>query len=122
MITKLLRHTRFWQGIALLAADTFFFSSTNPSKVVSIILMLGFLLLTATLYYLVGLALSAGRLYGLSFGRHHRRFALFATGAVAGMLALPSIGELSVRDALVLVPLALVLYIYLGYGRLKTQT
>ena len=84
--------------------------------------MLGFILLTATLYYLVGIVLLAARLYGLSFGRHHRRLALFATGAVAGMLALQSIGELSVRDALVLGPLALVLYVYLGYGRLKTQT
>lgn len=122
MIIKLLRHTRFWQGIALLAADAAFFGTTNPGRVVSIVLMLGFLLVTFSLYYLVGLLLSAARLYGLSFGRHHRRLALFATGAVAGMLALQSIGEFSLRDALVLGPLALLLYVYLGYGRLKTET
>ena len=119
---KLLRRSRFWQGIALLGVDTVFFTVTNPAKVTSSVLMLGFLLMSLSVYYLVGQLLTAVRLYGLSFGRHQRRLAVFATAIIAGLLALQSIGELSARDALVLLPLAVVLYVYLGYGRLKTDT
>jgi hypothetical protein len=116
---KLLRHSRFWQGMALLIADGLFFGLTNPAQVVSMGLMVGFLLAAASLYYLCGVCLAAGKLYGLSLGRP-RRVAAFAAGISAGLLALQSIGELSVRDLLVLTPLVLVLYIYLGYGRYKS--
>jgi hypothetical protein len=116
---KLLRHTRFWPGVVLLIADGLFFGLTDPARVVSTGLMVGFLLAVASLYYLYGLLLAAGKLYGLSFGRP-RRSAVFATGISAGLLALQSIGELSFRDILVLSPLALVLYVYLGYGRHKS--
>lgn len=114
---KLLRHSHFYQGITLLAADGLFFGLTNPGQVASSELMIGFLLLVATLYYLYGRFLAAISLYGLSLSRRPRRVALFATGVSAGLLALQSIGELSFRDILVLGPLALVLYVYLGYNR-----
>ena len=122
MILKLLRHSRFWQGIALVAVDGLFFSTTNPTRVVSSVLIGGFLLLIVSLYYLYGLLLAAVRLYGLSLGRRSRRVTLFATAITVGLLALQSIGELSFRDILVLGPLAIVLYVYLGYGRFKPET
>jgi len=116
---KLLRHTRFWQGLGLLVADGIFFTLTNSSRVVSSLLMLGFLLLVISLYYLYSWLLAAAQLYGLPFSSHRRRLTLFVTGVSACLLALQSIGELSARDGLVLLPLAVVLYIYLGYGRAK---
>lgn len=122
MIKKLLRRAHFWQGLALLAADSLFFGMTNPRRVASSLLIVGFLLFSLSLYYLFGGLLAAARLYGLSFGRHRRRLALFVTGGTAGLVALQSIGELSFRDILVLGLISLVLYIYLGYGRLKTPS
>jgi hypothetical protein len=119
MIKKLLSHARFWQGLSLFIADVLFFGMTDPRRVVSSGLMLGFVLLVLSLYYLLLGVLAAARLYGLSFGRHKRRLALFMTGAASGLLALQSIGQLSPRDILVFGLLAVLLYAYFGYARLK---
>jgi hypothetical protein len=112
---RLLINKQFWLALAIVAMDGMFFTMTNPSKVVSIVLMVGFLLLSLTLYFFLGRLLSLTSLYGISLGRHRKRLAFFATGIAAGLLALQSMGELSTKDALVAVPLALVLYFYLSY-------
>jgi hypothetical protein len=119
MIKKLLRHAHFWQGLTLLIADGLFFGMTDSRRVISSGLMLGFGLLVLSLYYLSLGLLAFIQLYGLSFGRHRHRLALFMTVGAAGLLALQSIGQLSLKDILVLGLLAAILYTYLGYGWLK---
>jgi hypothetical protein len=114
---KLLTHPRIRVILILLVADSVLFSLTNPDNVPSLMLAGGFLLLTATLYCLaLGLMAIAGW-YGLSTSRHRRRFARITTGVVASLIALQSIGELSMRDVLVLLPLAVLAYLYVSYGR-----
>jgi len=107
--------------IGLVALDGAFFMLTDPRQVASIVIIIGFLLLSLTLYLLISRLCVASQLYGLPFGRQSHRIALFGTGVIAGLIALQSIGELTVRDMLVAVPLSTVMYLYFSYGRAKAR-
>jgi hypothetical protein len=121
-IMKLLPHTHFYFLLTVLALDGAFFTTTNPGKVAPVTLMIGFLLLALTLYLLLGRALAVCGFYGLSLGRHRQRLAVFCTAGLGGLLALQSMGELNSRDMLVLLPLAVILYVYVSYGRARAST
>lgn len=117
-IMKIVSRSQFWSLAALLAADTVFFATTDPHEVPSFILIIGFLLLTATIYCAVRGLLALIRWYGLlPSDSHRRRLARVVTGLAAGLIALQSIGQLGVRDILVLLPLTLLAYLYITYGR-----
>jgi hypothetical protein len=122
LFIKLLRHVRFWVILAIAAVDITFFTMTDPNKGSSIMLMAGFILFILSLYYLINRLLIVGVLYGLSIGMHTRRLALCITGVIAGLLALQSIGELTTKDALIFAPLAVIMYVYLSYGRIKLDS
>lgn len=107
------RHT--WQIIIILVLDGLIFGGSNSRSAPSFLLMAGFLLLLATIYQLFYGLLSMARLYGLKFKRQNR-FGLYVTGAVGLLVALQSIGELSPRDVVVLLPLAGLGYLYSAYG------
>ena len=83
-------------------------------------LIVGYLLLCATLYYLFDGLLSLGRLYGVPV-RHKKRFLRTAILLAGGVIALQSIGQLSPRDILVLAPLSILLYLYVAYARSTRQ-
>jgi hypothetical protein len=107
--------------LLLVLADLLFFSFTNPSSVASFVLIIGFLLLIATLYWLVRLAVT-GICFYIPALRHTRgRLTIFITGIIGALLALQSIGQLTTRDAIVIVPIALVLYVYFMYARSKMR-
>jgi len=108
------KHT--WKFAGLAAADGIVFGFTNAVSVPSFVLMVGFLLLSVTFYYLIRGLLTFVGLYGVSV-RRKRRLAAVMTGAVSGLVALQSIGELNSRDVLVLVPLMLIGYVYTSYGK-----
>lgn len=103
--------------VALLAIDAVFFTRTDAQRVTSVTLIVGFLLLSVTIYLCLRRLAAVGRLYGLSFGRHERRFALFGTGVIAVLIGLQSMGELSRRDIFLGLPLLAALYLYFSYGR-----
>lgn len=105
--------------IGLLVVDFLFFSTTHPARVNAAFLIVGFGLLIASLYVVVDKLLSVFKLYGLQFGKHQKRVAVFTTVVVGGLVGLQSMGELGLRDAIVAIPLAFVLYLYLSYGRPK---
>lgn len=107
--------------IGLLALDGAFFTLTNPNQVDSLVLIVGFLLLSLTSYLLVSRLCVVSQLYGLPLAKQSHRVALFGTGVIAGLLALQSIGELTLRDLLVVVPLGIVMYLYLSYGKNKNR-
>lgn len=112
---KVNQYKKFWQIIILLAIDAAFFSSTNASKVAPIVLIIGFLLLLVSCYLVIYALLSAARLYGLPL-RHKKQFAVFLSLIAGLVLALQSIGELSLRDILVLLPLVTIGYLYTMYS------
>ena len=118
---KVLLHRKVWLIAGLLALDSAFFSVTDPHKVTAVVLFVGFLLLTATVYLCLQQLVSVAKLYGLPFSQHGRRIALFGTGVAATLIGLQSMGELSRRDLLVTVPMAIILYVYLSYGKAKAS-
>ncbi len=114
---KVLFNRHFWLVLGLITADSLFFGLTNPARVASFVLIFGFLLLAITLYYIWKGLFAIASWYGLPIRRHNKRLAQLVAGITIGLLALQSIGELSTRDVLVVLPLAIVLYIYTSYGR-----
>jgi len=112
---KVTHHRHFWQAITLLVLDIAFFTKTNASQVAPIVLIIGFVLLVLTCYELLYGLLSVARLYGLPI-RYKQRLALYLSGVAGLILALQSIGELTPRDVLVLLPLATLGYIYGVYA------
>jgi hypothetical protein len=111
------RSRKRWPIAALAIADLAVFGVTSPHSAPSIVLFIGFLLLAVSFYVLLLGALKLVAWYGVSPGRHRKRFIRLMTGVFSGLVALQSIGELSTRDVLVVLPLALLAYLYLSYGR-----
>ncbi len=110
-IPHIFTHRSVWQLGALCIADGIVFGGTSASSVASPMLITGFLLLAATAYQLLRVLITLASLYGLQVKRS-RRLAVSLTGLASGLVALQSIGELSSRDALVLLPLAIIGYLY----------
>lgn len=116
IMKKILTRSQAIQLSGLLVADSLVFGMTNPNQVPSIMLIIGFLLLSATAYYVYLGLLSVLKLYGVPI-RYKKRLLKAATGLTAGMVALQSIGQLVVRDVLVLSLLTGMLYLYTAYAK-----
>ena len=114
---KILAQSKLWQITGLIVADLLFFGTTNPANVPSYMLVVGFLLFTATFYYFVLGILRLGKWYGLGFSKKQVRMARIITAVVAGIVALQSTGQLSSREIYVLIPLAMIAYVYMSYVR-----
>ncbi len=119
---RVIKHLHFWVLIVLLTADILFFSVTNPQKGSSIMLMMAFLLLAVTLMYICKGIMQLLSLYGFSFSKNNKRLPIYVSGVAIGLMALQSIGELSIKDTLIFIPLTIILYIYLTFGRMKIET
>ena len=101
---------------ALVTLDVALFSTTDVTKVPSVVVMIGFILLALTIYYLFTGLFSLGRFYGIEVKRQ-KPLVTYVTLVTAGLLALQSIGQLSQRDVLVLFPLAMLAYLYSAYAK-----
>lgn len=119
-IFKTIHSHHGWQSIGLIISDIIYFGSTNIAKIPAFMVILGYLLLIFSLYTLLYYCLGFIRLYGVPINRK-RRLAMYITGAAGLLVALQSIGELSMKDVLVMLPLALVGYMYLSYSRANEQ-
>lgn len=116
---KVLSHPHFWRISGLLLIDGLLFGLSDPQRVPSPMLAIGFILLVITLYQLMVGLLMAANWYGLPGRAHRRRQARVSTGVISGLIALQSIGELGLRDVLVLLPLAVIAYLYVSYAKAK---
>ncbi len=102
---------------SLIVGDAIVFGAWNPDSAPSLVLIIGFLLLIANVYALSLGLLKLASWYGLMPSKQLRRLARIATSLFGGLIALQSIGELSPRDVLVLLPFVLLTYLYVSYGR-----
>jgi hypothetical protein len=120
----LLGHHKFRAVVLLLVVDSLFFSFTNPQKVASWLLIVGVLLLLYSLYYALLGILAVAVWYGLPAGKQPARLAKVIVGMVGFLVALQSIGELSARDVLVLLPLGVIAYLYSSrvFWRVQAET
>ncbi len=115
---KHLTKPHYWFAPLFIIIDIVFFGFTDPSKVSSMLLIIGFLLMAATLFAVLRLFARFLTLYGVP-RQFANRFMGILSGAGALCLALSSVGELSVRDIVVILPLAVLLYVYLFYTKAK---
>jgi hypothetical protein len=106
---------------ALFVLDTLFFSLVNPTKTYAVVIIVGFLLLTITIYVLIDFILAVSERI-IPFSAHaKRRMALALTLVLSLLLALQSIGQLTTKDVLAIVPLAIVLSVYFSYVLKKSS-
>ncbi len=101
---------------SLVVADLLFYGNTNEHSVPSYLVIIGFLLLALNIYFVSFVVLSLLRLYGLPI-KHKKRLAKYITGAASIIIALQSVGQLSVKDVLVLLPLTILGYVYVNYTK-----
>lgn len=106
-----------YQRIALLLlVDCLFFGFFAPQSSAFIVIP-ALLLVILNIYVLVKVLLYVvGRFVTLKT-QVARRITVILTGSVSILLALQSIGQLTLRDVLTLIPLMTVLYFYLSYTR-----
>ena len=119
---KLYKRSQFWQASGLMTIDIVFFSLTDPLRVPSALIIIGWLLLAVTLYAGSRWLIRALSAYGLPVHARPSRSALILSGIVSGLLALQSIGQLTTRDIVVLTPLTVVAYLYFSYGEPAAET
>ena len=102
---------------ALIAADCLVFSTVNPRHAAATWLITGYVLLGLTIFalaHLLGLTL---RSYGATAQTLGTRALRYGAAAVVLMIGLQSIGQLTAKDVLTLLPLVIGLYLYIGYGK-----
>src|SRR5437868_2170716 len=111
MVKKLLR------GGVLSGIDIVFFSIYNPQNSSPVVSIVGFLLLSATLYTLLqALVAVINKQFGITFRNQSKAISIVTL--VTGLLvAMQSIGQLTVKDVLAFIPLTLILYFLLTYSK-----
>lgn len=101
--------------LALFIADALFFSFVNPANAYAIIIIIGFLLLIVTIYSIVDFLLALGERI-IPFSLNTKKRIAVAVTLVSGLLiAMQSIGQLTYKDILAVIPLVLVLSFYFSY-------
>ena len=109
--------------LPLLLADIVFFGLVDPTNSNSFMIIVGCFLTAMTIYVMIlGLTRLLAVFLTMSY-RTQRRFSIFATLILVFLILMQSIGQLSLRDVLAIVPLMVVLYIYLTYtSRTKSRS
>jgi hypothetical protein len=107
--------TRSLAGLILV--DAVFFGLTNPSKVPAVLLIAGFALIVVNLYALSLGLVALSRWYGISLGAHSKKIVLIITGFTGALIGLQSMGQLSVRDLVILMPFVAIGYFYSSYQK-----
>lgn len=121
-LSRILRFHRYWYVLGLLLADGLFFSFTNPTKAVSQLLIVGFVLLAVSLYVLLALIGRALVTYGGLSRATTTRVSRLTAVVLIILLGMQSVGQLSPRDVAALVPLVVVGYVYLAYARRQRES
>lgn len=120
--TKVSKHGKRSIGITLVAVDVVFFGFTDPHAVQSQLLIVGFLLLSLSLFFGSYAVMELAAKAGFDIGRRQRKAAAAMAGVMALLVALQSIGQLSFRDMAVVVPFAILAYAYVSYGKSLQQS
>lgn len=113
-----LKHAKVVTFLAIFIVNILFFSLTNPNKVNSVYLILGFVLLTILIYSLLDIFLLLIGKSGLRL-KNTNRIAGFIAVLIGLLIALQSIGQLTLIDVIVVLPLWLIGYVYLTYIKVR---
>jgi hypothetical protein len=102
---------------ALLVADCLVFAFVDPRQASAPWLIAGYILLGITFFSLAGLFANSLKGYGDRAQKLGRRFLRYGAAIVVALVGLQSIGQLTLKDVVTLLPLAVLAYWYLGYGK-----
>lgn len=97
--------------------DGLFFGFIDPRKAAAPLLIVGFVLLSLSIYMTWQGFLKIFTQAGLPFRSAATKLTGVTTSLTVIVVALQSMGELTFRDLAVIMPLSLVAYFYLAYGR-----
>lgn len=113
---RLLRNYQVQMVVAILIVDGLFFSFTKPVTASSLVLIAGFALLVVTAYLMLRLffALVGALVPAIARQKH---LVLFITAIFGVMAALQSLGQLSIRDFIVVLIFASFIYLYGSYTK-----
>jgi phosphate/sulfate permease len=100
--------------LALSVAAIIFFSVTNPARVPPIVFMIGFGLLLGIVYCGVRLIARLGNLKARLTSAQYAGFVFSATVVPVLLIALQSLGQLTVRDAVTLLLIFGIGYFYIS--------
>ena len=101
--------------LAVTVLDSLFFSLTTPNTNNSLLIIAGICLLAAGAYVWSGIfVLAVSAVWPLTRPTG-RRLVIFLTVVSTLLLVLQSIGQLSWHDAAVIIPFAVMLYVYIVY-------
>lgn len=108
---RLLKNAQVKYLLSFLGVDILFFGITNPYKISLGLLMIGIALVSLTVY--LSLNIYTRLLFPNSKSRH--ALVVIFSIVISFLMAMQSIGQLTSRDALAVIPLGLVLYVYVYY-------
>ena len=100
--------------------DITFFGLTTPSSANSVTVIAGALLLGAGTYVWLGLLVRLIAAFYPMALNVQRRVLIFLTLLSLSLVLMQSIGQLSGRDVLTLLPFAIALYAYISYATVRT--
>jgi hypothetical protein len=113
-------YKKYLQAFCLIIIDVIYFKSVNTNQAPSCMIIIGFVLLVISFFYVIYTLLGLAKLYGLNI-RRRKRLSSYITALFGSMIALQSIGQLSPRDVAALLPLAIIGYLYSGYIKTSGQ-
>ncbi len=109
------RIRKFMQLSALFVLDVLFFGLIDPAKAYAVVVIVGFGLLVATVYVIVDFLLLLIEKLAVITPMARKRLLSGATMLFALLVAMQSIGQLTVKDMFAIVPLVVVVAFYLSY-------
>jgi Ca2+/Na+ antiporter len=115
--TKFFEAIKTYRRYVLLAAiDCAFFGLVSPDSNAFVIIP-AFILVMLSIFAILTLIVGyVGKMFVVK-PSNQRRIVLMLTASIAAIIALQSVGQLTVRDVATIVPLILVLYLYVSYTK-----
>ena len=108
------------QGLALLIIDSVFFGATDPAQAPSGFFIIAFILAGFSFYWVANLLYQSAMSYGAPL-RHRKRAVIYTTICLMIVVALQTVGQLSSRDIVLILPFALMAYLYISYQQQHYQ-
>ena len=118
MILTILKRNRTVQGaVGLILSDIAVFSSVDPRKASAGWLIIGYVLIALTAFGICHMIADTLRGYGSTAYHVGSRLLKYVAIIIVGLIGLQSIGQLTTKDIVTMLPLAVLAYWYFGYGK-----